>query len=236
MTPQERREFDQMKQDIQEMQGKFAELFDWKKQREEQQISYPLDANSIRVIGRNFLQIVTQLNSLSVTGREFPLVIIAKQNDQLYYLTPSGTFYPYTANASTDLLTMTAVPFIFGDTVQVYSDGTVPGGLSSAFTYYVVGITGNSFKLAEAFGNFTFTGSVSGGATSATLSVVWAAATGTYYILFSNGDFRQVTLTNGSAAVSWTGGLSSGATSSIAVKKAVDLTDSGVGNQYITLV
>lgn len=64
----------------------------------------------------------------------------------------------------------------------------------------------------------TFTGTLASGATSATLSSSWALPTGSYYILFSNNDYRPVTLTNGSTAVSWTTGLSSTATATITVR------------------
>lgn len=60
----------------------------------------------------------------------------------------------------------------------------------------------------------TFTGSLSGGATSATLNANWASTTGPWTVTFSNGDVRAVTLTNGATTATWSGGLSSGATSS----------------------
>lgn len=66
----------------------------------------------------------------------------------------------------------------------------------------------------------TFTGTLASGATSATLSSTWPLPTGTYQILFSNSDTRSVTLTNGSAAVSWTDGLSSTATATLTVNSS----------------
>lgn len=62
-----------------------------------------------------------------------------------------------------------------------------------------------------------FTAVVASGATSATLSVAWSLATGTYQIKFSNLEVKEVTLTNASAAVTWTTGLTSAATASITV-------------------
>lgn len=52
-------------------------------------------------------------------------------------------------------------------------------------------------------------------ATSATLSSTWARTTGTYNIIFSDGTVKSVTLTNGSASVSWTGAVT--ATANIGV-------------------
>ncbi len=67
----------------------------------------------------------------------------------------------------------------------------------------------------------TFTAIVASGAVSATLSAVWPLATGTYQIIFSNGDIREVTLTNASAAVTWTTGLTAAATATITVNNSV---------------
>ncbi len=58
----------------------------------------------------------------------------------------------------------------------------------------------------------TFTTTLSGGATSATLTAIWALATGPWPTTFSNGDVRNVTYTNGLTTATWTGGLSSAAT------------------------
>lgn len=66
----------------------------------------------------------------------------------------------------------------------------------------------------------TLTGVLASGATSATLSGGWALPTGSYQIVFSNGDQRAVTLTNASTAVSWSDGLSSTATATITVQSS----------------
>lgn len=50
----------------------------------------------------------------------------------------------------------------------------------------------------------TFTAVIAAAATSATLSANWGLTTGTYMLVFSTGEVRSVTLTNGSAAVTFT--------------------------------
>lgn len=60
-------------------------------------------------------------------------------------------------------------------------------------------------------GLILLTGSLSGGATSATLSSAWNFPSGTYSTTFTNGDVRNVVFTNGSASVTWSGGLSGAA-------------------------
>ena len=64
-----------------------------------------------------------------------------------------------------------------------------------------------------------FTGALSSGATSATLSSVngtaggWPYVSGANNVTFSDGETRSVTFTNGSTAVSWTSGLNNNVTS-----------------------
>lgn len=56
----------------------------------------------------------------------------------------------------------------------------------------------------------TFSGTLSSGATSATLASAWTGSTAGLVVQFSNGDYRTVSFTNGSPSVSWTTGISSG--------------------------
>ncbi len=64
---------------------------------------------------------------------------------------------------------------------------------------------------------WTLTGTVAMGATTATLTTNWLRVNGVYPVLFSNKITKQVTFTNGSTAISWTGGLTSSATANINV-------------------
>lgn len=63
----------------------------------------------------------------------------------------------------------------------------------------------------------TFTGTLSSGATSGTLSSAWTQSTGTYVAVFANTNVRNVTLTNGSTSASWTPGLSGSSSGSMRV-------------------
>ena len=53
--------------------------------------------------------------------------------------------------------------------------------------------------------SLTFTAAVANAA-AASLTAAWTGSTGTYAVTFSDGSVRSATLTNGSAAVTWTGG------------------------------
>lgn len=66
----------------------------------------------------------------------------------------------------------------------------------------------------------TLTGSLASGATSATLTASWTLTTGTYQMIFSSGDNKLVTLTNGSAAVTWSSELTATATTAVTVRSS----------------
>lgn len=69
-----------------------------------------------------------------------------------------------------------------------------------------IGVDGVKFQGPSSATAITFTGALIA-ATSGTLTVSWAGVTGSYGIYFSDGSIKTATLTNGSAAVSWTGAV-----------------------------
>lgn len=73
--------------------------------------------------------------------------------------------------------------------------------------------------------SLTTTASLANNATSATLTASWTYPTVQQLVNFSNGNQRTVLFTNGSTAISWTGGLTSSATTAITT----------VGVQYYTI-
>jgi hypothetical protein len=62
-------------------------------------------------------------------------------------------------------------------------------------------------KTNNEFSGYLIPGSLSAGATSLTLSSAWNCPSGTYPILFIDGERRTATFTLGSTVVSWSGGL-----------------------------
>ncbi len=64
---------------------------------------------------------------------------------------------------------------------------------------------------------YSLVSSILGGGTSGTLTSAWPWATGARVTTFSNADQRTVTYTNGSTAITWSGGLSGSAAASISV-------------------
>lgn len=69
----------------------------------------------------------------------------------------------FTANASTNVITASGHTRINGDKVRVSTTGTLPGGLSANTDYFVISVSGSTFKLSLTSGggeiDITSTGS-----------------------------------------------------------------------------
>lgn len=72
----------------------------------------------------------------------------------------------------------------------------------------------NSFTVIWFAHDFAATGAISG--TSATLTANWPEATGSYLVVFSTGQSKTVTFTNGATTMTWSGALSATATANFA--------------------
>ena len=76
---------------------------------------------------------------------------------------------------------------------------------------------------------FGLTTTLSVGATTATLQTAWTATSGARLTSFSDGSTKTVTYTNGSTAISWTGGLAEDVTSSIYTSTIAAGSDATIG-------
>lgn len=87
--------------------------------------------------------------------------------------------------------------------------------------------------------DLTLTGTLSAGATTATLNTAWAYATCQQLVVFSNSDQRTVTFTQGGTGISWQVGLSDTATADITTvgvqSYAIPANVSKVKNDTITV-
>lgn len=81
--------------------------------------------------------------------------------------------------------------------------------------------------------------SLSAGAVSATLTATWTYPTNYQLVTFSDGDQRTVLFTNGSAAISWTGGLTANCTTVLTTSGvqdyAIPATISKITSTYISI-
>lgn len=76
---------------------------------------------------------------------------------------------------------------------------------------------------------YTFTATLSSGATSATLSTAWAYPTGSYTISFSDGSTKTATLTLNATTVTWAGGLATNVGSTFYVSTIAAASNATIG-------
>lgn len=116
------------------------------------------------------------------------------------------------------------------------SAGTLPTSITAGKVYYMsANLTYFNVypdPLITSAGTIVFTGAPASGATGGTLTAAWSFATGAYPVTFSNGDVRQVTLTNGSTSATWSVGLSSSPTVNADYIGELDLQTGASGTQY----
>jgi len=110
---------------------------------------------------------------------------------------PSGTPLAFTANSTTDLLTVPGHSLVTGNAIYltIGSGGVLPTGLSEGVRYYVISVSGNDISISLTAGgsaiNFTSNGS------------------GTIYVLTQTTSYPASTPTTGVTAWRWTCTVSS---------------------------
>lgn len=82
----------------------------------------------------------------------------------------------------------------------------------------------NSLGISMMTMQLALTGAPIAGATSATLTSNWVGTTGTYQMGFSDAEVKNVTLTNGAATVTWSGGLTNGVSVNVLVGAGFNVT------------
>lgn len=149
--------------ELAKLKKRLDDLEAWKAEREKQQIVYPIDIQSLQVLGKYFMTI-TEVIDFQITGlgdrRVF--TFIGKQDALSFQVSPQ-TIFRYTVTVSNDTLTLANGSNIPDDTaVYVYSDDTYPPPLAVDTVYYVVSSAGNTLKLSLTLGgaaiNITGTG------------------------------------------------------------------------------
>lgn len=136
----------------QELQKRIEVLEKWMEEKKKQQISYPLDIQSITILGKYFLRIINNLVIYSggASGRGFK-TLFAKQNDTGFRI-EEDTSQIYTVDPSTDIFTVQKFGYANDTQLFVFTTDTIPGGLAFSTTYYVVSASGLTFKLSASSG------------------------------------------------------------------------------------
>lgn len=119
--------------------------------RDAQQITFPLDVQSINVLNRYFLRIVDSVVTTGgVSGQVF-VQYVGNQNGTKVVMA-EDTYVPYTVDTTTNVFTVNSAYFPNDTVVNVYTSDTVPSPLSTGTNYYVVNSTGLTFKLSTSLG------------------------------------------------------------------------------------
>lgn len=132
---------------LQQLAKRVEELERWKEEKTRQQISYPLDSVSVEILNKDFLRIIGKYVQVGgVSGREFTNFFV-KQAENTGSI-PESNAVPFTANATSNVITVTGHAFANDDRVYVFTDDTLPAPLDTITTYYVVSSSGMTFKLS----------------------------------------------------------------------------------------
>lgn len=157
----------------QQLENRIKELEKWKTKRIRQQISFPLDAQSVDILKKFFMYITTVIEYDAGAGSNHFITYLGKQgSEQVQPSSYPGSALPdiinfeinpislvgYTADPATDFLTTIIfsgnVKFFDGTAVTLATEGTAPAPLDAVLgtTYYVRDSDGYTFKLAATLG------------------------------------------------------------------------------------
>lgn len=121
-------------------------LEDWKKAREIQQITFPLDSKSVEILQNYFMRILGTLSSFGAGG-DVETSYIGKQAN-LEFIVGKNQFIPYSVDVANDLIIPSMqVGFENGQKIYFLSEDTFPGGMGG-IDYYVINAGGGSFQIS----------------------------------------------------------------------------------------
>jgi hypothetical protein len=139
-----------MQEELNTLKQRVADLENWKRQRETQQLAFPLDNESVEILMRYFMRITSAVSLTygGAAGRFFTKYF--GQQDQYQFEIDAVYDSLYTVDPSTDILTVITGQTRFFDTDQVTlgTSDTMPTPLVAGTTYYVRDSTETTFKLA----------------------------------------------------------------------------------------
>jgi small-conductance mechanosensitive channel len=140
-------------QKIQNLERQVAELTRRMDEKARQQITFPLDDASRTILSKYFLTYISNLDFTSSSGQLFPRIIVG-YNGVKSVIDVTNGFYQFTANATTNVLTLNNPSFYFndGDQILLYTTNTLPAPLSDVAPYFVINSSANTFKVSDTFG------------------------------------------------------------------------------------
>jgi hypothetical protein len=137
--------------DNNQLQRRIEALEKWQKEKQSQQISFPLDNQSIEILNKYFMRITANYDVYTggAGGNIFP-IYIGNQGGQVFEVsTPSTT--GYSVNVSTNYITTTGlnIKYFDDEIVTVATTGTAPSPLILGNAYFVINSDGFTFQLSE---------------------------------------------------------------------------------------
>lgn len=135
------------------LENRIQALEKWQKERTTQQISYPLDINSVKVLNQYFMQLTGTVRTVAgAGGNEFVFYVGSQNGTQFQFQVDANTFIPYTVDVTSNTLTESKVRFPNDTQVYVSTSDTPPAPLSTSTNYFVINSTGTTFKLSLTMG------------------------------------------------------------------------------------
>lgn len=151
-----------------QLENRIKELEKWKAEKEKQQISFPLDNQSIDILKKYFMRIVSSYIWYGGVGSNMFLEYIGEQDGTIFSVSPPS-LTTYTVDVTTNYLTTSQISgnLKFFDDMEVvlYTDGTAPDPLSAGLgtIYHIINSDGYTFQLSASSGgaaiNITDSGS-----------------------------------------------------------------------------
>jgi hypothetical protein len=154
---------------ITKLEADVKELIDWKREKVQQQLTYPLDKVSTTISQRDLLVIKNRFIFLRSDGTlNFNGYIMNDVNGLGEVLVRAySTIYEFTVDTTTDIFTSPAHRFSNTDRIFVLSTGTTPAPLqefSTGTSYYIISSTTDTFQLSATSGgaaiNITTVGTI----------------------------------------------------------------------------
>ncbi len=136
--------------DTQDLLTRITALEEWKKQRERQQITFPLDQQSIDILSKYLMRITgTIITTGGASGNVFT-TYVGNQNN-LNFQVSENTFVLYTVNTTSNIFTVNSdSKYRFFDDTQVFfvTEDTLPAPLTET-NYYVVSADAEGLSFNE---------------------------------------------------------------------------------------
>ena len=143
------------------LENRIKELEKWKEEKTVQQIAFPLDTESRRILSNYFMSLSATVRTIGGAGGNEFIYYTGQQGDKDFQVS-INTFIPYTVNTTNDTISVQKIAFENDTQVYVSTSDTPPTPLDTVTNYYIINSTGLTFQLSLTSGgaaiNITDTG------------------------------------------------------------------------------